>query len=743
MMDVTVKDSRQVTSIKPSKGGEMAIDAKSLPHLVKALTNIYPDTVLAVLREYSSNALDSHIEAGQTRPIEVRLPTLNAPQLEIEDWGTGMDESVLLNIFKIYGASTKRKSNDFLGNFGLGSKSALNISDIFTLITRKDGIEYQVVIAKNDRGIGDLQIVKSLPTSESNGTLVRIPVRTDMIDTYAKRSNELFSLWKSGSVLVNGVAPMTLAEMGYSPLGDRGYFKPSPRYLPGMSGVKVNMGGIMYRLDGMESKPFDSVGINFAHNYVVVNIPVGDLELPPSRESLVASTDNIRVVKEALFEAYKSVKENAQSTIDGIENPRDAARAIVHYSNISSQLTQELTYRGEKVIPFKLRENDVVTFRGRRHKSFLDNISLARLGYTKEGDASANDRIIVILPTENATANRIKSNLKAYHDLVDQNIAHRKIVLETIPDDVANNVFFKDAIAQEMMEIIDGDDFMAKVKACQKKIRDEERAALNANKVPKSRTTTTCYETARYTVAEGDTEGEWVIESLSVDEIAALKKTGSGRVFVKSYDESLDRRGKGRRLREVFGQLAKKNDLLVLIQVKRSSDYLFSRLKKRGVKTSSLDIFLKKAIDSSKINADDFTFEEAYFERGISRWMIRNYDMNLVKELAKLVKSDDLKVALNTIANHDYLESKFVNPVEHDYNSFFNRSYDGSFYQGKLDRIDKMDTVSRKLNEDYEVVLQMLMRDAQKFTSALGKENHLKITAMMADVIHEKVSSQP
>ena len=48
---------------------EMSIDTNSLAHIMSVLTNLYSDPEMAVLREYSCNARDSHLAVGQTRPI--------------------------------------------------------------------------------------------------------------------------------------------------------------------------------------------------------------------------------------------------------------------------------------------------------------------------------------------------------------------------------------------------------------------------------------------------------------------------------------------------------------------------------------------------------------------------------------------------------------------------------------------------------------------------------------------------
>ena len=58
--------------------------------IIDRLTDMYADRETAVIREYSCNALDAHIEAGVTAPIEVSTPGPMEPFLTIRDYGVGL-----------------------------------------------------------------------------------------------------------------------------------------------------------------------------------------------------------------------------------------------------------------------------------------------------------------------------------------------------------------------------------------------------------------------------------------------------------------------------------------------------------------------------------------------------------------------------------------------------------------------------------------------------------------------------
>src|ERR1700733_14985766 len=67
-----------------------ALDQASLVHLMGVLDNLYSDKVLAVIREYSTNAAVVHLAAGNPAPIRVPLPTSAVLFLTITDEGTGL-----------------------------------------------------------------------------------------------------------------------------------------------------------------------------------------------------------------------------------------------------------------------------------------------------------------------------------------------------------------------------------------------------------------------------------------------------------------------------------------------------------------------------------------------------------------------------------------------------------------------------------------------------------------------------
>lgn len=99
----------------------MGIDVESAPMLMQMLSkNLYSDDIGSPIREAVSNALDSQIRAGTTKPIIVSLKMDRQYNYEfsVEDWGVGLDDEDVKSIISKYGKSTKRLAANELGAWG-------------------------------------------------------------------------------------------------------------------------------------------------------------------------------------------------------------------------------------------------------------------------------------------------------------------------------------------------------------------------------------------------------------------------------------------------------------------------------------------------------------------------------------------------------------------------------------------------------------------------------------------------
>lgn len=330
VMDVT-------STITGEKVG-MSIDKNALAHIMSVLTDLYSDPELAIIREYSTNAYDAHVEAGIVEPIRVTLPSPLAPFFRVRDFGYGLNAEDIREIYSRYGASSKRESNDMVGMLGLGCKSALTYTDQFTLTGIKDGICTQVSISRDADGGGSMTIVDQYSTDEPSGVEIVVPVRAH--NSLENKAASFFSFWEKGTVLVNGVEPDRV---------DGIWVTPNLLYTTGAYGRDyVVMGNVAY--------PFDSKSVSYDNTWsVVAFVNIGDVHFTPSRETL-QMTDKTKATLENINTELEEHRHDALvKFIDEATSKHEAIERMFQVSGLNNSRrhnAEQMTYKGEPIPAF-------------------------------------------------------------------------------------------------------------------------------------------------------------------------------------------------------------------------------------------------------------------------------------------------------------------------------------------------------------------------------------------------------
>jgi len=350
-MELEVKTTEIISNVMGEEAIPMTIDNENIKYIIRSLTNIYPNKVLACLREYSCNGLDSHIVAGQTRPVEVTLPSSFNPNFVVQDWGTGMGRYELEKIYGVYGASTKRKSKDTIGAFGLGSKSALTLVDSFNLVSVKDGRKFTAIVNKNSEGVGQLKILSEVATTEPNGVKVTIPAAKPA--EFSHLAKTFFMSWKPGTVLVNGEEPMMLESDNFERVGDIGYISRASRSGYGQRGsLTVSMGGVCYKVGSLSFEQQQAVyGANTSYHLrqqeIILNAPLGDVELVPSREEVEMSDKTLDFIEKRTKELIREFLSSIKKKIDTAPTRMEAIRLVEQFPFAYSR--SEYTWQGNPI----------------------------------------------------------------------------------------------------------------------------------------------------------------------------------------------------------------------------------------------------------------------------------------------------------------------------------------------------------------------------------------------------------
>jgi hypothetical protein len=282
------------------------IKQEGLAHIFNVLRNqLYSDKILAVLREYSCNAVDSHTEAGHNRPIEVTLPSRLSLELKIRDYGTGLSETDIQEIYAFYGESTKRKSNSLIGQLGLGSKSAFAYGDNFVINSFYNGIKTTYNAYIDPSQIGQIAKLASASTNEANGVEIVIPVKPADCENFVNTARSLFTFFKVKPI-VRGAANFTYEEATpiYSGAdwrilrSDRGAY--NRRAVAVMGNIGYTLSPSALKLD--ENNNDEAVIERLLTNCEIeLDVPIGELDIAASREGLQYTDRTIENLKKRIL----------------------------------------------------------------------------------------------------------------------------------------------------------------------------------------------------------------------------------------------------------------------------------------------------------------------------------------------------------------------------------------------------------------------------------------------------------
>lgn len=322
----------------PGQKIDLGFDETSIPHLMSLLTDLYSDAELAVIREYATNALDAHKEAGNTAPIEVSTPTSLSPYFKVKDYGVGLSVDDIVNIYSKYGASTKRDNDYSTGMLGVGAKSALTYTDQFTVTSVKAGIKIVVLVSRKEDGSGMMQVIDTVSTDEPNGVEISVPVQR--YNDFDSKAKNLFKYWPKGSVLLNGAEP---ARVEMTPVTDRTFINHNgQRGYGGSNGDVVVMGGVAYPVkDGLYS---DNSWRTFQ---IIAFVEIGEVHFTPSREALNYTSGTNATIEELRKEFRAGLEASMQKDVDLAPTHAEALIRAHNWQQSHRNISQShFTYKG-------------------------------------------------------------------------------------------------------------------------------------------------------------------------------------------------------------------------------------------------------------------------------------------------------------------------------------------------------------------------------------------------------------
>ncbi len=152
---------------------------------------VYNDPILAVIREWSTNACDACIEGEKDINFDVHLPTDSELFFSVRDYGTGLAPEDIIGLFSNLGASTKRNSNALNGTFGIGRMAGLAVSSGFSVDSYFNGKLYSYAISVQ-KGVPVTISLGETETTEPNGLKLSVQVDEDDSRHFISKAKNLY-----------------------------------------------------------------------------------------------------------------------------------------------------------------------------------------------------------------------------------------------------------------------------------------------------------------------------------------------------------------------------------------------------------------------------------------------------------------------------------------------------------------------------------------------------------------------
>lgn len=318
----------------------MEINAKSFSILSEG---IYSNKIKAVIRELYTNALDSHNEAGVTKLVDVHLPTSQEPYFYVQDYGVGLDQDDIINVYTKFFASTKDKTNRYTGSLGVGAKV------FYAYHTRSCTIE----TVKNNKkiiyncfledGIPSYTKMGEFDTKECNGVKIQIPVANRDFFSFEVEARNVFKWCEKQP---NFIGKELKVEK------DKKIFEGNGWYY-GESGCTLVMGNIGYPIEVGES------GLekykNLINSNIIIEARLGQVEFNSSREGLSYTPKTVAFLQKKFGEIKEELVKQIEDKIVKAKNLFEASCAAntIHSSlphHIRSVIDfNSITYNGSKL----------------------------------------------------------------------------------------------------------------------------------------------------------------------------------------------------------------------------------------------------------------------------------------------------------------------------------------------------------------------------------------------------------
>lgn len=289
------------------------------PKLMEILSNgLYKYKTPAIVRELMCNAYDSHVEAGiADTPFRVNIPNVVNPVFEVEDFGVGLDYEGVRKVYTVYGRSTKDQRNDLIGAYGLGSKTPFAYTKAYTITARKNNVERIFSAYMDGDGNPRADLISEQIGQFPNGVKVSVPVEKSDISDFRIDVSFVGSMFEVKPTVtgIDGEFKYAYGDDLLTNLKKDGHAVVDRAGYTGKSiydhHTFVVVGNVAYPVEGIGQYCDDNFVRHIASGHrIFIDVPLGEVNISPSRESLSMDKSTSAYVKNLMEETGAKIKDS-------------------------------------------------------------------------------------------------------------------------------------------------------------------------------------------------------------------------------------------------------------------------------------------------------------------------------------------------------------------------------------------------------------------------------------------------
>lgn len=346
----------QENIIDSNIGKSQVFQIKSSPKAFKILSDgLYTNKVQAIIRELSCNAYDAHVAMGIPEiPFEIHLPNRFEPYFSIRDFGPGLSEDDIFQVYTTYFESTKTESNDYIGCLGLGSKSPFSYTNTFNVHSFQDNI-VKIYAMFIDNSMPKISKIFEGHTDEPNGLYIKIATKDSDIHRFINEAKTVYKFFKTRPVVTGN--QVEFDKIVIKKEFDWGFIEDCPTN----SYAVCLMGNIQYPLSDLVNTITNNSNIEL-YQYIlklkpVIKFDIGEVDITASRERISYDETSVKNICKKLDHILETVLSEYNNKLNECKSYLDYVKVFHEIQNVfGSHLAEKILMKYNSTIVDKFNQ---------------------------------------------------------------------------------------------------------------------------------------------------------------------------------------------------------------------------------------------------------------------------------------------------------------------------------------------------------------------------------------------------